>query len=202
MWKLSKCIHIEGDGLVSLPLAKVSAASRWLNSSWMSGSGTGMSGKSRRRTTRAVAPTVSTASARRRARPPSARSAASNHVEPSPGRTRATTTARRAGRLRAPRLAGILRNTTRVGPLGARGDEAIPGTGSAIGSSAEPRRSTRHAREHGLSEVADEHLDEPVEHEDGGQGHHAQQEQAERPRGPRDASRLSLSADDSSSGGW
>ena len=59
MWMLSKCIHREGDELVSLPAAKVSAASRWLNSSWMSGSGTGMSGNSRRRARRAVAPTVS-----------------------------------------------------------------------------------------------------------------------------------------------
>jgi hypothetical protein len=93
VWKLSKCIHIAGDGLASRPLGKVSPASRWANSSWMSGAGTGISGKSARRAMRAVAPTVSTASARRRASRPSARSAASSHVEPSPSRTRAAATA-------------------------------------------------------------------------------------------------------------
>src|SRR5690242_3097904 len=42
MWKLSKCGHMMGEGLVRRPLTKVSAARRWLNSSWMWGSGTGM----------------------------------------------------------------------------------------------------------------------------------------------------------------
>src|SRR5690349_5124267 len=121
MWKLSKCGHMTGEGLVARPLANVSAARRWLNSSWMSGSGTDMSGNSARRAARAVAATVSTARLFRRARRPRSRSAALNHVEPSPGQRhasmiaspRSATSTIQAGKDLSGRLGRLLRRFLR-----------------------------------------------------------------------------------------
>src|SRR5277367_6902213 len=49
IWKLSKCCHITGVGLVNLPDAKVSPASKKLKSSWINGRGIGQSGRIARR---------------------------------------------------------------------------------------------------------------------------------------------------------
>src|ERR1700694_1970443 len=57
-WKVSKWTHIGWVGLVSRPCAKVSAASRKLNSSWAPGSGMPNTGISAARMERARTPTT------------------------------------------------------------------------------------------------------------------------------------------------
>src|SRR5437762_3497768 len=93
MWKLSKCVHIAGVGLVSRPEANVSAASRKLKSSWMNGNGTGMIGRIARRKSNAVIPQTTTAAPFRRAMPPRTFSSFANGLCPQRGQKIAVTTA-------------------------------------------------------------------------------------------------------------
>src|ERR1700719_950218 len=93
MWKLSKCIHIAGVGFVSLPKAKVSAASRKLKSSWTNGLGIGHRGRMASRSRNAVEPTKATDRLFLRASLPKARSTRENQAEPSRGQQKATANA-------------------------------------------------------------------------------------------------------------
>src|ERR1035438_705505 len=93
MWKLSKWIHIAGVGLVNLPEAKVSAASRKLKSSGTNGRGIGQTGRIARRSRRAVKPTTATAKPRLRANCPKALSTREKNPEPSLGQPNATAAA-------------------------------------------------------------------------------------------------------------
>jgi hypothetical protein len=90
IWMLSKCVHIAGVGLVSLPREKVLAASRKLKSSWTKGSGTGQRGRMARRRRNAAAPTRVTESVFLRAMRLKLFSIDENQEEPMRGRAKAT----------------------------------------------------------------------------------------------------------------
>src|SRR5215470_17938328 len=92
-WKVSKCTHIVGVGLVRRPCANVSPASRKLNSSLMYGWGIGSHGMTANRTANAENPHSRTLNFRLRAIPASVRSTLANHSEPSRGRSMATSKA-------------------------------------------------------------------------------------------------------------
>ena len=93
IWKLSKCCHITGVGLVNLPEAKVSPASRKLKSSWINGRGMGQRGRMAIRSSRAERPTVMTAKRFLRARRPNACSRRTKKGGPSLGKQNAIATA-------------------------------------------------------------------------------------------------------------
>jgi hypothetical protein len=90
IWMLSKCIHIAGVGLLSLPRAKVLAASRKLKSSWTKGRGMGQKGRIARRSKKAEAPTSVTANAFLRAMRANVLSSEANQGEPIRGKANAT----------------------------------------------------------------------------------------------------------------
>src|SRR5271154_2144986 len=90
MWMLSKCVHIAGVGLVSLPDANVSDASRKLKSFGMNGLGTGHRGRIASRSRRAVTPTVATAEPCLRASLPKSCSIREKYLEPRLGQQKAT----------------------------------------------------------------------------------------------------------------
>src|SRR5258708_4552360 len=93
MWKLSKCIHIAGVAFVSLPEAKVSAASRKLKSSWTNGRGIGHRGRMASRSRNAAKPTTATDRLFLRASLQKVRSTWENQAEPSRGQQNATANA-------------------------------------------------------------------------------------------------------------
>src|SRR6185312_13014906 len=88
----SKCVHIAGVGLVSLPCANVSAASRKLKSSWPYGCGMGESGRRSKRRVQGVAPARKTQSARLRASFPNEISSRENNPEAARGKHSARAT--------------------------------------------------------------------------------------------------------------
>src|SRR5271165_1363867 len=93
MWMLSKCVHIMGVGLVSLPDANVSEASRKLKSFGMNGFGTGHRGRMASRSRSAVAPTVAAASPCLRPSLPKSCSISEKYLDPMLGQQNATATA-------------------------------------------------------------------------------------------------------------
>src|SRR5882757_4803452 len=90
---VSKCTHIAGVGVVSLPEAKVSTASKKLKSSWTNGFGIGDRGRIARRNMSAVRPTTTTERPFRRASLPKVRSAREKLVAPSRGQQNASANA-------------------------------------------------------------------------------------------------------------
>lgn len=90
---LSKCVHMEGVGLVNRPWAKVSAASSELKSFGENGKGMGQRGRMAMRKRSAENPTTATARLLRRANLPSARSIRAKKDEPRRGHARTTATA-------------------------------------------------------------------------------------------------------------
>src|SRR5271165_5102573 len=93
MCMLSKCVHMAGVGLVSLPDANVSDASRKLKSFGINGLGTGHKGRMASRSRSAVAPTAATAKPCLRASLPKSSSIREKYLEPRLGQENATATA-------------------------------------------------------------------------------------------------------------
>src|SRR5260370_33701854 len=89
-WMLSKWTHIAGVGLVSLPDAKVSDASRKLKSSGTNGRGMGHMGRIASRSRSAVTPTTATAKPCLLPNRPNARSMRVKYLEPRRGQRHAT----------------------------------------------------------------------------------------------------------------
>src|SRR5450432_3269832 len=93
MCRLSKCVHITGVGLVSLPEAKVSEASRKLKSFGTNGLGMGTKGRIASRSKNAVTTTARTAKFCFLARRPKVCSTRAKYLEPSRGAQNATANA-------------------------------------------------------------------------------------------------------------
>src|ERR1700724_2257628 len=115
MWMLSRWIHIGGAGFVSLPCAKVSAASRKLKSSGTNGRGMGTPGSIASRRTKAERPTTATEMPRLFANRPKVASIREKNGDPNLGNTKAAATAIR-----------VRPNST------ARIEAGWPGSGGAI----------------------------------------------------------------------
>ena len=90
MRKVSKCFHIGCVRLVRRPDPDVSAASRWLNSSWMYGSLVGRRGISAARPTRTMSPTSSIAGRRSCASVRKAFSSGRSHLSSNRGNPKAS----------------------------------------------------------------------------------------------------------------
>lgn len=84
-WMVSRCVHIAGVGLVSLPCTKVSADSKKLKASGTTGSGIGHCGRMASRSSSAKKPTAATAIPRCFASRPKTLSRSQKQLQPSLG---------------------------------------------------------------------------------------------------------------------